>query len=82
MVSASAFSSIASVVASQGSVIAFLLNDELYINWAGWAYNDGATVRVDFAAPPVPLPAALPLLAAGLGVMGFMGWRRKQRAAT
>lgn len=28
----------------------------------------------------VPLPAALPLLAAGLGAMGFMGWRRKRKA--
>jgi hypothetical protein len=30
---------------------------------------------------PVPLPAALPLFAAGLSAMGFMGWRRKRRAA-
>lgn len=30
---------------------------------------------------PVPLPAALPLLAAGLGAMGVMGWRRKRRTA-
>jgi hypothetical protein len=29
----------------------------------------------------VPLPAALPLFVAGLSAMGFMGWRRKQRAA-
>ena len=28
----------------------------------------------------VPLPAALPLFAAGLGAMGFMGWRRKRKA--
>jgi hypothetical protein len=28
---------------------------------------------------PVPLPAALPLLAAGLSAMGFMGWRRKRK---
>lgn len=32
-------------------------------------------------ASPVPIPAALPLFAAGLSAMGFMGWRRKRRAA-
>jgi hypothetical protein len=29
----------------------------------------------------VPIPAALPLLAAGLSAMGFMGWRRKRKSA-
>jgi hypothetical protein len=29
----------------------------------------------------VPLPAALPLFAAGLGVMGLLGWRRKRTRA-
>ena len=29
----------------------------------------------------VPIPAALPLFAAGLGAMGFMGWCRKRKAA-
>jgi len=30
---------------------------------------------------PVPLPAALPLFAGGLGLMGLLGWRRKRNAA-
>lgn len=30
---------------------------------------------------PVPLPAALPLLAGGLGLFGLMGWRRKRATA-
>jgi hypothetical protein len=30
---------------------------------------------------PVPLPAALPLCATGLGTLGLLGWRRKRRAA-
>ena len=29
----------------------------------------------------VPLPAALPLFASGLGVLGLLGWRRKRKAA-
>ena len=30
---------------------------------------------------PVPLPAALPLFATGLGALGLLGWRRKKRKA-
>jgi hypothetical protein len=30
---------------------------------------------------PTPLPAALPLFATGLGVLGLVGWRSKRRAA-
>ena len=29
---------------------------------------------------PVPIPAALPLFASGLGVLGLLGWRRKRKA--
>jgi len=29
----------------------------------------------------VPLPAALPLMGAGFAALGFMGWRRKRKAA-
>jgi hypothetical protein len=31
--------------------------------------------------PAVPLPAALPLFATGLGALGLLGWRRKRKAA-
>jgi hypothetical protein len=30
---------------------------------------------------PVPLPAALPLFATGLGALGLLAWRRKRKAA-
>lgn len=51
---------------------------------------DGFTAKTSSGIPlefgtsgpsPVPLPAALPLFAAGLSAMGFMGWRKKRRAA-
>ncbi len=32
-------------------------------------------------AAATPLPAALPLFAAGLGVLGLLGWRKKRKAA-
>ena len=28
-----------------------------------------------------PLPAALPLFASGLGVLGYLGWRKKRKLA-
>ena len=44
------------------------------------AYTD--IVAMENNGPtPVPLPAALPLLAGGLGLMGMVGWRRKRKAA-
>lgn len=45
----------------------------------GGATGYDVSVTGDVAA--VPVPAALPLLASGLGAMGFAGWRRKRRAA-
>ena len=33
------------------------------------------------AISQTPLPAALPLFATGLGVLGLLGWRRKRKAA-
>ncbi len=33
------------------------------------------------AVCPTPLPAALPLFAGGIGVMGLLGWRRKRKNA-
>ncbi len=29
---------------------------------------------------PIPLPAALPLFGTGLGILGFLGWRRRRKA--
>lgn len=61
-----------------------------------WYASDGGTifsVSIGAVGPPtiantritmvsaVPLPAALPLYSAGLAVMGFIGWRRKRKAA-
>ena len=37
-------------------------------------------IRFENADGVVPLPAALPLMAAGLGAFGFMGWRRRRAA--
>jgi hypothetical protein len=39
------------------------------------------TVTANGALLTTPLPAALPLFAAALGIMGLLGWRRKRKAA-
>ena len=45
----------------------------------------GAQINASFnnstVPPSVPLPAALPLFATGLGAMGLLGWRRKRKNA-
>jgi hypothetical protein len=40
--------------------------------------NGGGEIRGQLA--PVPLPAALPLFATGLGALGLLGWHRKRKA--
>jgi hypothetical protein len=45
-------------------------------NWDYWG-NEG----VSFDVSQTPLPAALPLYGAGLGLMGLLGWRRRRKAA-
>jgi hypothetical protein len=39
------------------------------------------TVRANGGVQPVPIPAALPLFAAGFGAVGLFGWRRKWKDA-
>ena len=46
-----------------------------------FAYFGETPCTGNCAVSSVPIPAALPLFAAGLTAMGFLGWRRKQKAA-
>jgi hypothetical protein len=55
-------------------------------SFSGGGVSAGATFRIDTvsvngAVVPTPLPAALPLFAAGLGITGVLGWRRKRKGS-
>jgi len=54
-----------------------------FLELASSGAPDGAAASSATVTVPstVPLPAALPLFASGLGLMGFWGRRRKQKAA-
>jgi hypothetical protein len=41
----------------------------------------GATLTIDYTPAPVPVPAALPLFATGLGVLAFLARRRTRKNA-
>lgn len=46
-------------------------------------FSDVPTFSYNFTSNTVsttPLPAALPLFATGMGLMGWLGWRRRERA--
>jgi hypothetical protein len=58
---------------------AFVANTAIFING-----NHEHTPILELTSGPVsatPLPAALPLFATGLGLMGLLGWRRKRKGA-
>jgi hypothetical protein len=46
-------------------------------------FSPGVYDNIHFGSTvaPVPIPAALPLFAAGLGAMGVFGWRKKRKSA-
>lgn len=60
---------------SGDNLIAFMVTD----NYPVWGYNHSAWVHVEAEFAPVPLPAALPLFAMGIGGLMAFGRRRANR---
>ncbi|MFT6559302.1 MAG: hypothetical protein ACJAYR_003185 [Sneathiella sp.] len=52
-------------------------------DWTEWndSLNNTFTLREgDIGGSVIPLPAALPLYGAGLGILGLLGWRKRRKA--
>jgi hypothetical protein len=68
-----------SLAQAEATLIAGIENGQTYFNIHTINFG-GGEIRGQLSA--VPLPAALPLFASGLGALGLLGWRRKRKAAT
>ena len=57
-----------------------ILGNITLLFWQG-SQTQASPIFDDVQISQTPLPAALPLFAGGLGVMGLLGWRKKRKAA-
>lgn len=66
---------------SFGPITPSFSGSTLFLNWPGAAYVDGSTATFEVSLAPIPLPAALPLLATALaGGAGFAKARRRRKS--
>jgi hypothetical protein len=63
---------------SNASLTSLGVTPGIYV-WA-WGQGIDQSFTLDIINP-TPLPAALPLFAAGVGALGLLGWRRKRKQA-
>jgi hypothetical protein len=65
-----------------GGPFAFAFTSDTSGSWCiGTGCLSDAGTNGVWSLNPVPLPAALPLFATGLGALSLLGWRRKRKAA-
>lgn len=72
---ASPFVSFSEVAASFGPISPSFTDDELFVNWNGAGYEDGSTASFAVGLAPVPLPASVLMLLAGVGGIGALRLR-------
>lgn len=69
-------------VENPAGVAEFFLNGQIFFSPAGTGgleQSFNLSYRVSGGTSVVPIPAALPLLASGIGALGFAGWRRNKK---
>jgi hypothetical protein len=62
-----------------GILITSLLDTDFTSGQVGLFSGQNPQSFDNFSVSETPLPAALPLFATGLGVVGLLGWRRKRK---
>ncbi len=76
------FQSLAGTIPTLTTSILFTVASERLSGSSNDGYLDNAFFELSSSnVSEVPVPAAFPLLAGGLGLMGLLGWRRKRKAA-
>lgn len=65
------------------NVVGSLLQYFSEVSWIKFFTDTQANVRIDnITVAAVPLPAGIPLLGAGIGLLGYLGWRKKRSLAS
>jgi hypothetical protein len=71
------FADITSYLVAGNNLIAYMVTD----NWQVWGHQHSSWVHVEAVAAAVPEPEIYAMLGVGLGLMGWVGRRRKLQAA-
>ena len=71
------FADITSYLVAGDNLIAFTVTD----NYPVWGYNHSAWVHVEAVTAPIPEPEIYAMMGMGLGLLGWVGRRRKLQAA-
>ncbi len=72
-----------SVTVNLGGLVASSLDAQIFhlFDSGSWVFLSEVQFDGNPTVSAVPVPAALPLLAGGLGLMGLVGWRRRRKNA-
>lgn len=71
---------LSSVTKGVGFIVASILSSGIF-DEIRFTSGTNAFEYANMTVSAVPLPAALPLYGAGLAVLGFLGWRKRRKAA-